>query len=590
VTNDLGAAAQGLGGLAQNASSSQTELSGSSAQVMADLFGRLGTILSSLYDQMSTPVAYSEAIEQAGDAATRFLNGLWSAYSTWTEQPAYSPLGSLVQLLQSIAEPGSDGSYVIADPQDTPYGDLTTDQGWATVEQQAKNLWLGLLMGGPDEFAGLDPLGRAALSGLVSQYDSAITTLVPVVGPATPAAARRPVRPGDSSGGSGGGTGAGPLGTAGGNGGGAPGGVPGGAPPGGHAGTANFSLVNPAGGPAAGGPVTGGAVSGGATAGPAFAPAAAGFTTVTGFTTASTAGPTALTAGPVALTAGPAAIGGSLFASPATADNGTVDTSAAATTTGGAASTDGPAIGLTAGVLVPAANGVTESVALSGPIGADTDDTAQQSTLSNATAATVFNGIIGSTAGTSAGSAETDNSTAHRNRKRAAVLPAVLRQAPVAGSSLGRSPNGSVLEQSTVPTLSSGPPSVRSGPVNTQLAPSSSGAPNVSSGTAGTSAAGQNTAGVVANASGPTGGEASGDSPMLMPPRMMGGLGAQDTERPRIAYLPEDEEYWGTSGDVPFNSIGSPNAFGSHVPDPVGAEMPGAGIGVIGGHRQADER
>ena len=67
----------------------------------------------------------------------------------------------------------------------------------------------------------------------------------------------------------------------------------------------------------------------------------------------------------------------------------------------------------------------------------------------------------------------------------------------------------------------------------------------------------------------------------------MRGLGAQDTERPRIAYLPEDEEYWGTSGDVLFNSIGSPNAFGSHVPDPVEAEMPGAGIGVIGGHRQA---
>jgi hypothetical protein len=190
VTGFYARAADAFSGLARHASARSTGFSGSVAQ----LFGKLGTIMLSPHDQSSTLVAYSAAVGQAGDAAARFLTALWTAYCGWAEQAAQSPLGAIGQLLAQIGEPEAVDTYQIADPQDTPYGDLATGQGWAEVEQQAKDRWLGLLTGETPgaAFSGLDPLGRAALSGLVSQYDSAIATLTPTVGPGIPAIRSRP--------------------------------------------------------------------------------------------------------------------------------------------------------------------------------------------------------------------------------------------------------------------------------------------------------------------------------------------------------------------------------------------------------------
>jgi hypothetical protein len=604
ATNWFGATAQEFSDLALGTSSSGSDLAGSAQQVIADLFGRLGTITLSLHDQMSSPVAYSAAIEQAGEAATQFLANLWSAYSGWAQQSAHSPLGALVQLLTAIAEPGADGAYVIADPQDTPYGDLTTDQAWTTVEQQAKNLWLSLLTGETDGFAGLDPLGHAALSGLVSQYDSAISTLVPVAGPATPTIPPKQVGPGGAGGGGnnppgnagGGGNnhpgGAGGPGltqsdmvTSGGGGGGGGGAGPGDVPPAVIVGMANNSLLYGAGGPAGGGSSAGGPPGGGVTG-------LSGTDTATGSGGSADAG----TAAP------PVAFTESLVAgAPPPVGTPPVGTPPAGT----------PGAGTEAADLSTTANTSGGPAALSGAIGAVADDTTQsQSALSAIAESTAFTGTIGKTNEKADGRTKSDDPAAHRKRKRAAASLMAPRQAPDAGSSLGRSPDGSVLEQSTVPTLTSGPPPVRSGPVNTQLVPSSSangaappgapaGAPASSASAARPAASlptgnpspdGQSMANAVANPGGEaTTGTANG--PMMMPPRMPGGgLGGQDAERQRLAYLPEDEEYWGTGPALPYNSIGSPHGPHPHLPDPIEAEEAIRTIGVIGGQHQADDR
>ena len=124
-----------------------------------------------------------------------FLNDLLSAYSSWTQLVSHSPLGAIVTVLEQIATPDGNGGFVIADPQNTPFGDLTDDSTWQAVEQQAKNLWTGTLGMGTDGFAGLDLLGRNALNKLVTQFTTTTNDLVPVIGPATPPIQSNPVNP-----------------------------------------------------------------------------------------------------------------------------------------------------------------------------------------------------------------------------------------------------------------------------------------------------------------------------------------------------------------------------------------------------------
>jgi hypothetical protein len=526
----FGSAAQELSQLAQQVPPSGEELSGSSAQVINELFSKLGTVTLSLQEQMTRPVSYSDAIQQAGGAATQFLSSLWSAYSGWTGQLAYSPLGALVQVLQDIAGPGAGGEVVIANPQDTTYGDLTTDQAWSTVEQQAKNAWLGLLTDGTAGFGGLDPLGRAAISALVSEYDSAITTLAPVVGPAASVNQPNPVGLGGNPGGSGGTGGSGPgrgspndpgntaKGTLFNVGGGpASGGTSAGT--GGPGGLGGAALLLAPGGPAAGGPGTGGSGNGvqgngGQTeGGPSPAAEAAG------------------TAGPIGgLAADIDTSPGSANAPVADPGEGTALLSADSALLGGSTVNGALAGGAGAG------DG-QGPVALSGAIGALADADAQDEAALLASAdSTAFTGTIGRTG-------ESDQSSAESSRKRAMV--AVF--APAAGSALGRSPDGSVLTQSTVPALQAAPPSVRSGPVNTQLVPDS-----------GTGA------GTSAGIGLPEGEGAAGlaDGPLLMPRSGalggLGGLGAGSGESQRMAYLPEGKESWGTDPEAPGVSIGAP--------------------------------
>jgi hypothetical protein len=520
TTDWFAAAAQQFNRMGQSARAS---ISGEAAQMFADLFGRLGTVATSLYDQMSDPVSYANAIaDTAGGAAVSFLAGLWSAYSNWTQQPAYTPSGAIVQVLQAVGQLQPDGTYVINDPENTTYGDLTTDQGWATVEQRAKNLWLGLLTTGTGSFGGLDPLAHTALSSLISQYDSAITVLQPVTG-ASPPASRSPAAPSPVGGPNNPvrlGAGPGPpppgappaapppanlvLAPVG------PGAVPGAPPPG-----APPAAPPPAAPPPAGlvlAPVGPGAVPG---APPAASPPAGLGPAPAGLAAAPAPGPppspspgggpsnppavfgSALTirnasvvqgppnapptggpdsnppASPPASPPGGPAFGGLKAIGPVAAFAAGSAAAAATTSQGPVPSTLVPA-GTTLSAGTPPA---AVPAVLSGAIGAVSNDTSgalgdqaapQTSPLASPGAPLAEGALlpiaIGKTSEASDQAAESGNAAPNPNQS---APPA--RVAPVAGATLGRGVNGTALTQAKVPTLSAKPPPIRSSAINTQV-------------------------------------------------------------------------------------------------------------------------
>ncbi len=175
-----------------NATGENTPFNGNTATVMAELFSDLHGATQSLYDQLSNP-SYSNAVGAAGDAARTFLSNINSAYGAWSQLAEHSPLGAIVQVLTAIATPDGNGGFTIPDPQNTSFGDLTTSGAWAAVEEEAKNMWLGLLTGNSYEFTGLDVLGRSALSGLTGQFATTTQIVKPVVGPAPPQTTQTPV-------------------------------------------------------------------------------------------------------------------------------------------------------------------------------------------------------------------------------------------------------------------------------------------------------------------------------------------------------------------------------------------------------------
>ena len=173
-------------------SAETTPFDGSAADRTAALFGALRGVAVDFHRQLTTPGHYGEMIEAAGTAAAGFLSDLRSAYGIWAQLPWHSPLGAIVRVLDEIAVQDEDGSFVIDNPRDSPFGDLTTDAGWALVEQQAKALWTGTVSGESGDFGGLDLLGRSAVGKLADQYADTITTITPVVGPGTRITQRSP--------------------------------------------------------------------------------------------------------------------------------------------------------------------------------------------------------------------------------------------------------------------------------------------------------------------------------------------------------------------------------------------------------------
>jgi hypothetical protein len=185
-----------------------TPFQGNVADGIAEVVSGLHSAMLSIYDQLTSP-SYGETVGAAGDAATTYLAAISSAYEAWSELPQHSPLGAVVQVLKDIATSDGNGGYTIPDPEDTPFGDLTTPEAWAAVEQRAKDTWMGILTGSSSEFGGLDQLSRTALGGLADQYRTTAGIITPVVGPAPPSTPQTPVG-GPSGFGNGGGPQGGP--------------------------------------------------------------------------------------------------------------------------------------------------------------------------------------------------------------------------------------------------------------------------------------------------------------------------------------------------------------------------------------------
>lgn len=191
------------------------------------------------------------------------------------------------------------------------------------------------------------------------------------------------------------------------------------------------------------------------------------------------------------------------------------------------------------------------------------------------------------------------------------------RTAPAAGFSLGRSPHGSVLQQSVVPVVSARPPAVRSSALNTQVtspggesaggqggagggaatgggggfdgglggsappaplggpvspaaqaAPPLSGLPG-SSQAIGLPAPGESSLlGSAARLPGAPGGQpGAGDMMMVPPPVGRGVPGQQGQSQYRSAYLPEEAGRWGAEPGLPEPVIGEPGHHLDGEPD-----------------------
>jgi hypothetical protein len=555
VTSWLQSAAQDFGSLHQDALSGPVVgFQGNMADVVAELFGSLQTVMVSLHEQLTNPTPYSDSIGTAGSSATNFLNDILSAYSSWTQVVEHSPLGAIVAVLEAIATPGS-GGYVIPDPQNTPYGDLTLDASWAQVEQQAKNVWMSALAGGSADFTGLDLLGRTALSKLVDQFATTTAVIVPVIGPATPPLTPNPANNSQN------GPRGGPGGT---NGPGGPGGPgdPGG--PGGPGGP-NLPVV---------GTVTISTGAGDPGGGPGGFPPAVG--TIVG-ASGPTSGPVNLSVNLGGPGGGPAGSLPGLGVMPVGllaggllgpgADTGTPSGVVTPAGTEDFALLGGPAVGLSGAIGASAEPGGFISDQLgpgSGPLFG-------------------FTGTIGqpNAAGDDdRGPDGRGRDRTRRDKKGAAAMPLKM---PAAGFSLGQDPSGEVLRQSVVAAMAARPPMVTSGLVNVQLmpgtggTPAATGVPSVPGSPVGpVPAPGDAGPGVIGDgggrgaigvnvAIGADGAEGQ-DGVAMLPPGGMGGMGMGGigmggglgrAERERLAYLPEESRYWGTEPALGASSLGS---------------------------------
>jgi hypothetical protein len=290
---------------------------------------------------------------------------------------------------------------------------------------------------------------------------------------------------------------------------------------------------------------------------------------------------------------------------------------------------------------VPMSAGPMSSPAgLSGAIGAGQDDGSGSAgspaqARDHAAGESGFNGTIGRPqhARTSAGRQLPGGHHGQRDHEDAAPDAAHGgRQAPAAGYSLGRDSSGPVLRQLAVPDVTAKPPTMTSSPINSKLVPSSgnaqpgqgSGGPGGLSASAGPQApasspagsdsgpagmtepgmlppGGVTTSGIGAGAAGgpamstaaggPATGTPAGQGTPMMPMRggMPGGQGSDEGHR--LAYLPEDDEYWGTA---PHHALlGADGNAGFDESAETGFEpaiTAGLGIGAPAGEPITDRR
>jgi hypothetical protein len=517
---------------------------GNLAGVVGELLESLHTVMLNVHDQMTYPTSYSDSITAAGNSATTFLTDVLSAHSSWAQLTEHSPLGAVVKVLEGIATPDASGNYVIADPQNTPFGDLTVDGSWAAVEQQAKNLWTGTLIGGSPDFTGLDLLGRTALGTMVSQFGLTTSTIVPVVAPGQTPPQSNPVNPNHvdathtpNSGNTGGG---GPN---------QPNDV---LLSGGPNGPGNPASPQP--NPSADFVLPG---TGNPNGGPASIPVAA-----------SVLGPGSVN--PANLSVRPNGPGPMPVSLVATGLAGPPPNGTAAPAPAGLDRFDALA--------------VPPGVALGSPSGTGTAPPAGRGLLGFPEPGADpigFTGTIGSPNAGEPGATDPRgdrNKHAGRDKKVLATMPT----APSAGFSLGSDPGGAVLKRAAVPMFAAKPPAVTSGFVNLQPVPGQGGPTPTGEGTptlvtdGGVIGRGMTTAGEPDGA----GGFGAPDEPGLLPMGTGGaGGGLGRPERERLAYLPEEAEYWGTRPELATSSL---QAAARQTPDEPDFEPRQSRVSAIG--------
>jgi len=511
---------------------------GNLANAVGDLLASLHTVMVGLHDQMTYPTSYSDSIAAAGNSATTFLTDILSAHSSWAQLIEHSPLGAVVKVLEGIATLDANGNYVIADPQNTPFGDLTVDGSWTAVEQQAKNLWTGTLTGS-ENFSGLDLLGRTALDKLVTQFSVTTNTIVPVTTPGKPP----PPNSGNDN----------PNPN--------PNQVDLQTPDSGQNGPNNVFL---SGGPGNQGP----------TNVPHPNPSA-------DLALPGTGNPHN---GQVDLSGGPGAVGPGLSHQAnltVTGGPGPMPVSLIATGPVGPAlnGTSGPAPALGRVDNLAASSGVTGSLPGTGattPVGRG-----QLGFAEPGAGLTGFTGTIGSPG---AGDLGTPERNSHARRDKKVLAP--MQTAPSAGFSLGSDPAGAVLKRSAVPIFATRPPAVTSGLVNLQPIPGQGGpapalpsSPDTALG-ANAPAVGEMTPTVVTDGGvigrgmftagepgGPGGLGATGEGGLMPMGAGRGGGGLGRPERDRLAYLPEEAEYWGTKPELAASSLQATARQASDEPD-----------------------
>jgi hypothetical protein len=553
--------------------SPSTGITGNAADVIGSLMLRLSGAAARFNQQLTTPVAYSGMIGAAGAAASSFLSDLWSAYSSWEQQPGYSPLGALVDIVQGVA--------AAPDPTKTSYGDLTSDGPWAQIEGDAKTGWSGLLVGSAG-FAGLDPLSRAALGRLVAQYESTAHVLDPLLGPGQSSQNQPGSPPSHPGGGSGS---AQPVSNGGietvGSGGPVP--VSSGGP-----------VLVSSGGPvlvSSGGPVlvsSGGPVlvtsdsevpatssqTGSGLVFPALlSPAAAATSQPSG------GHPSAgsILPGDVSDGSSPPVTGNVLGAPvppPLAIQDGTgpgtvvsnsglnVAASATGPVTGGVLTSANIAptalAGTLAGPLALLTSGAGQ-VALQADGGPRQDSGGSAGTSNLAAAAGERTGLAGPigrpAAGAAAPGTATQNGILADGGQSAAA--GTVRTVPAAGFSLGSSPDGQVLPMSIVPRLATrGGSTLTSASFNLQAVPGAPGTGETGAGQAG--------------------------GAYMMAPMLPRSAGQQAQERTRQAFAPEDEESWDTAPRMPAAPVrpDDPFAPGPHWPDSDPGPFTATGIGA----------
>ena len=580
ATNFWESAAAQLDVMHSNAISGPIGFQGNLASVVSDLLGHLRTVSVQLHQQLTEPASYSDSIEAAGGSATTFLADLLSAYSSWTQLAENSPLGAVVTVLEQIATPGANGGYVIPDPQNTRYGDLTIDSSWAAVEQQAKNLWAGTLTGDSGGFAGLDLLGRTALNKMISQFSSTTNVLVPVVGPAPPNLQPNPVNSEVNNNGNGNNSGNNLVSLPPPNGGGGTG--PGSQPP-----STLITSSGPGGPNSLGGP--GGPGGFGGPGGVRF----------------STGG---VPGGPV-----PVPPGGTL---------NSVTRPATSVLASGAPGSAAPAAGTFGGGSIFAVSTHGDS-RLSSPAGAGRLANGSAGNPSADLGIPGFTGAIGRPAAAGGNEGRRHKGLAGRSGRGKEAFAAGSLTAPAAGFSLGRGPDGVVLERSAVPTIAARPPSVTSSVISIQPAQLPGGTMPATAGppagppTAGTQVPAEGNSVLLGNGGGP-GPEMAGatqaagaggtefEGGLAMPP--MGGMGMDGAggagrdlgrvERQRLSYLPEEPRYWGTEpglitslgtaddGDDSFGDESFDDSFTEQVFDAVPSRIAGIGARIETEHKE----